>query len=155
LAAKEQIVKLSTTRFGTIEVVEKEVLLFSNGIPGFPETRRYVMLDHGPGTPLKWLQSVERPQLAFPVIAATELIADYHITIAPDDLSTLGVQAASDLLAFVILTIPCGAPELTTVNLKAPLIINPAMHLGCQVLVAEDYPIRHPLSERQPAECAG
>jgi len=56
----------------------------------------------------------------------------------------------------VIVTIPNGAPEQTTANLKAPIVVNPITHLARQVLVAEDYPIRYSLSAAQPAslECA-
>jgi flagellar assembly factor FliW len=157
VATKEQIVKLLTTRFGTVEVPDKDVLFFSSGVLGFPEIRRYVMLDHGRNTPLKWLQAVDKPELAFPMVPATDLMEDYHITVAPEDLAALGKDSTAELQAFVILTIPNGAPERTTANLKAPIVMNPTTHLARQVLVEQDYPIRYPLSVTQPAtaECAG
>jgi flagellar assembly factor FliW len=157
VATKEQIVKLLTTRFGTVEVPDKDVLFFSSGVLGFPEVRRYVMLDHGRNTPLKWLQAVDKPELAFPMVPATDLVQDYHVTVAPDDLAALGKDSTAELQAFVILTIPNGAPERTTANLKAPIVMNPTTHLARQILVEQDYPIRYPLSVTQPAtvECAG
>jgi flagellar assembly factor FliW len=157
VATKEQIVKLLTTRFGTVEVPDKDVLFFSLGVLGFPEVRRYVMLDHDRNTPLKWLQAVDKPELAFPMVPATDLVQDYHITVSPDDLAALAMESTDELLAFVILTIPNGAPERTTANLKAPIVMNPTTHLARQVLVEQDYPIRYPLSVAQPAtvECAG
>ena len=149
--------KLLTTRFGTVEVPDKDVLFFSLGVLGFPEVRRYVMLDHGPNTPLKWLQAVDKPELAFPIVPATDLVQDYHITISADDLAALAMESTNDLLAFVILTIPNGKPERTTANLKAPIVMNPRTHLALQVLVEQDYPIRYPLPVEQPAtvECGG
>ena len=149
--------KLLTTRFGTVEVPDKDVLFFSLGVLGFPEVRRYVMLDHGQSTPLKWLQAVDKPELAFPMVPATDLVEDYHITVSPDDLAALAMESTDELLAFVILTIPNGAPERTTANLKAPIVMNPTTHLARQVLVEQDYPIRYPLPVAQPAtvECAG
>ena len=149
--------KLLTSRFGTVEVPDKDVLFFSLGVLGFPEVRRYVMLDHGRNTPLKWLQAVDKPELAFPMVPATDLMQDYHITVAPDDLAALEKDSTAELQAFVILTIPNGAPERTTANLKAPIVMNPTTHLARQVLVEQDYPIRYPLSVIQPAtvECAG
>ena len=149
--------KLLTTRFGTVEVPDKDVLFFSSGVLGFPEVRRYVMLDHGRNTPLKWLQAVDKPELAFPMVPATDLVQDYHVTVAPDDLAALGKDSTAELQAFVILTIPNGAPERTTANLKAPIVMNLTTHLARQVLVEQDYPIRYPLSVTQPAtvECAG
>jgi len=150
-------VKLLTTRFGTVEVPDKDVLFFSLGVLGFPEVRRYVMLDHGRNTPLKWLQAVDKPELAFPMVPATDLVEDYHITVSPDDLAALAMDSTDELLAFVILTIPNAAPEGTTANLKAPIVMNPTTHLARQVLVEQDYPIRYPLAVAQPAtvECAG
>jgi len=150
-------VKLLTTRFGTVEVPDKDVLFFSLGVLGFPEVRRYVMLDHGQNTPLKWLQAVDKPELAFPMVPATDLVQDYHITVSPDDLAALAMESPDELQAFVILTIPNGAPERTTANLKAPIVMNPATHLARQVLVEQDYPIRYPLPVAQPAtvECTG
>jgi len=150
-------VKLLTTRFGTVEVPDKDVLFFSLGVLGLPEVRRYVMLDHGPNTPLKWLQAVDKPELAFPIVPATDLVQDYHITISADDLAALAMESTNDLLAFVILTIPNGKPERTTANLKAPIVMNPRTHLALQVLVEQDYPIRYPLPVEQPAtvECGG
>jgi len=150
-------VKLLTTRFGTVEVPDKDVLFFSLGVLGFPEVRRYVMLDHGRNTPLKWLQAVDKPELAFPIVPATDVVQDYHISVAPDDLVALGKDSTAELQAFVILTIPNGAPERTTANLKAPIVMNPTTHLARQVLVEQDYPIRYPLPVAQPAtvECAG
>ena len=149
--------KLLTTRFGTVEVPDKDVLFFSLGVLGFPEVRRYVMLDHGQNTPLKWLQAVDKPELAFPMVPATDLVQDYHITVSPDDLAALAMESPDELQAFVILTIPNGAPERTTANLKAPIVMNPATHLARQVLVEQDYPIRYPLPVAQPAtvECTG
>ena len=149
--------KLLTTRFGAVEVPDKDVLFFSLGVLGFPEVRRYVMLDHGQNTPLKWLQAVDKPELAFPMVPATDLVEDYHITVSPDDLAALAMESTNDLLAFVILTIPNGAPERTTANLKAPIVMNPTTHLARQVLVEQNYPIRYPLPVEQPAtvECAG
>jgi flagellar assembly factor FliW len=149
--------KVTTTRFGEVEVLESSVLFFSSGVLGFPEEHRYVMLDHAEGTPLKWLQAVDRPELAFPLVAATDLLVDYHITVSPDDLASIGMEATQEIQAFVILTIPNGAPERSTANLKAPILMNPTSHLARQILAAEDYPIRYSLSEAPEAvvQCAG
>jgi flagellar assembly factor FliW len=157
VAAKEQIVKLTTTRFGIVDVAEKDVIYFPIGVPGFAEVHRYILFDHGVNTPLKWLQAVDHPELAFPMVAVAELMADYRMTVSPEDLATLGSNEAADLVTFVILTIPQGAPERTTANLKAPILMNASTRLARQILIAEDYPIRYPLSESQPAtvECAG
>ena len=149
--------KLTTTRFGSVEVAETEILYFPIGVLGFPDVRRYVVLNHDRESPLKWLQAVEKPELAFPLISPTDVVVDYHVTISPDDLAMLALDTTADLVVYVIATIPNDAPAKTTANLKAPIIVNPRTKLARQVLVGEDYPIRYPLSAREPAtiECAG
>ncbi|HLG43410.1 MAG TPA: flagellar assembly protein FliW [Nitrospirales bacterium] len=148
--------KLTTTRFGTIEVAEEVTLHFSDGIPGFPDTRRYIILDHDKESPIKWLQAVEQGDLAFPIIDPYDLVADYRVTVSPGDLAALGVDQSRNMVTFVILTIPNGAPERTTANLRAPVVVNPNTRLAKQVLVVEDYPIRYPIAETNPVgvECA-
>jgi len=150
-------VKLPDTRFGSLEVRDEDILFFPIGILGFPEVHRYVMLDHSADTPLKWLQAVEKPELAFPIVQAAELLPDYRITVSSDDLATIGLETSADFVTCVILTIPNGAPERTTANLKAPILINPKTRFARQVLTAEQHPVQYRLSEEEPAsvECAG
>jgi flagellar assembly factor FliW len=150
-------VKFTTTRFGTLEIPDEEVLQFPVGVFGFPAVQRYVILDHNIESPLKWLQAIEVPDLAFPIIRATELVPQYTIAISADDRGALQLESGTELVTFVILTVPKDAPERTTANLRAPIVINPIAHTARQVLTAEDYPIRYHLTESQPAtvECAG
>jgi flagellar assembly factor FliW len=144
-------VKVTTTRFGTVEVPEEEVLAIPSGIIGFPDFRRYVILDHDTDIPLKWLQAVDRPDLAFPIAAPEDLVDNYAITIPPADLAALEAKSAGELVTFVILKIPRGAPDRTTANLRAPVVVNPATRVGRQVLTLEEFPIQFPLSEARPA----
>lgn len=148
--------KVTTTRFGTVEAPESEMLHFPSGIIGFPDYRRYLILDHDADIPLKWLQAVDRADLAFPIAAPEDLVETYSITIPSADLAALEVDSVGNLITFVILRIPRGAPERTTANLRAPVVVNPATRFGRQVLTLEEFPIRHPLSETRPVpvECA-
>jgi flagellar assembly factor FliW len=157
MATKEQIVKVMSTRFGPVETTEQELLFFPVGIPGFPDIRRYVVLDHDKDSPLKWLQAVETPEIAFPIIPPTDLLDDYHITVSSEDLAALALDTTADITVYVILTIPHETPRQTTANLKAPIVMNPETKLARQVLIAEDYPIRFALCTGEPAtvECAG
>ena len=57
--------QIETTRFGTIDVAEEQLFHFPMGLLGFSSQKRYVVLDHAPDSPLKWLQSVDDGSLAF------------------------------------------------------------------------------------------
>ncbi len=74
--------KIQSTRFGEIECDEADLIAFPEGVLGFPEDSRYVLLDpDGGASPFKWLQSATSPELAFVVIDAAFLKADYRISL--------------------------------------------------------------------------
>jgi len=141
------------TRLGPVDIEADEILHFPAGIIGFPQYRRYIILDHDADSPVKWLQAVEKEDLAFPIAAPADFAPDYAVTISAEDLSALGVESGADLRAFVILTIPRGAPDRATANLRAPVVVNPDTRMAMQVLTEEDHPIRYPLTAASPLEC--
>lgn len=46
LALREVLLKVQTSRFGEIEVDNADVITLPEGLVGFPELARYVLLDH-------------------------------------------------------------------------------------------------------------
>ena len=48
-----------------------------------------------------------------------------------------------DVYILTTVTIPQGKVEEITINLKAPVIINLANNKGCQLIVEDDYPVKH------------
>jgi flagellar assembly factor FliW len=83
--------------------------------------RRYVVLEHRPGSPFKWLLAIDDPELAFAVANPCELVAGYEppLEIAARLLET----DPSDIALLVIVTIPRD-PTLMTVNLMAPVVVD-------------------------------
>jgi len=120
-AAGSPTLRVVSRRFGTLDVPVASVLHFAQGLVGFPRYRRYVVLDHRPGSPFKWMLSIDDPDLAFAVANPCELVADYD---PPLPLATrlLGT-AAEDLALFVLVTIPPD-PTRMTVNLMAPVVVD-------------------------------
>ena len=57
--------KIESTRFGTIEITEEDILRFPLGIPGFLQEKEFVLLPHGADSPFSFLQSVKEPNLSF------------------------------------------------------------------------------------------
>ena len=68
---------IATTRFGSVEVPEENLIHFKSGIIGFPRETRFALIPHGQSTLIAWLQSVQTPGLAFPVVSAHGLVLDY------------------------------------------------------------------------------
>jgi flagellar assembly factor FliW len=135
---------IDSTRFGRIEVDEEAVITFPQGLFGFEEYRRFVVLCLDEKSPFRWLQSMEDPSLAFVVIETRHFMPDYAPTISDADVESLGLDADTPYLTFVIVTIPPGKPEEMTANLMGPIIINAATRIARQVIVEDDcYTTKH------------
>lgn len=139
------ITQCRSSRFGTLEINDDSVLTFPSGLLGFPESRRYVILDHDTEAPFKWLQSLDEPALAFVIIDPDLLLADYHIQVPDDALAEVQGNEESDLATAVILTIPSDDPGRMTANLRGPLLMNQRTKLCKQLVLSDEFPTRHPL----------
>lgn len=127
-------ITFSTSRFGELEIPEEHLLSFPIGIPGFPESRRYVLLDHRPGSLFRWLQSAELPDLAFVVIDPLLIDPDYPMDRIRDELSFLGLDSSEELIVLGICTVP-PSPAQPTVNMLAPIGIGLQSRQGAQVIL--------------------
>lgn len=140
------LLKVETTRFGTLEVSEDKVIYFPKGIFGFPQLTRYIYLDRGEQDgPFAWLQAVEDPDVAFIVIDPRLLKPDYSVRVSAGEVEELQLKDPSQAQIFVIVNVP-GQLQNATANLCGPLIINPAKRLGMQLVLDNDqYPLRYPI----------
>ena len=134
--------RFNTPRFGHVEVDEAKIIHFPRGLPGFPECGRFIVMDHDRETPLKWLQCVDQPEVAFLVIEPEQVLASYQVDVPTDVLDLLEWNRDSEnlpeLALFVILNVE---GSKLTANLRAPVVVNVAnhrahQHAGLQSLVA-------------------
>jgi len=138
--------KITTTRFGTVDVDEGSILRVPGGIIGFSDQQRYVIIEHKPGSPFYWFQAVDRPELAFVIIDPMLFKADYEVHLPAALLSELQVEDPADVSVYVIVTIPPGRPQEMTANLIGPLVINTRARIARQIVLDDDaYSLRHPL----------
>lgn len=144
--------KITTSRFGTIEVEEQEVIHLENGMIGFPEEKRFVLLRHHEESPFFWFQSVEKGDLAFVLTDPFWFQPDYDIEISQEDAESLGLRSPSEgIQTLVVVNIHSsnGTSEITA-NLLGPIIINLHNRLAKQiVLYRTPYSHRHPLPSHQ------
>jgi len=125
-----------TSRFGEIEVEDKKIIHFKRGILGFPNYKNYALLDPNAGSPLKWLQSIDEPKLAFVITEPALFIQDYQIEIHKSELEDLETETLENIIHFVIVTVPSD-PSKMTANLKGPLLIN-MINYQAKQLVLDD-----------------
>lgn len=118
--------------YGRTEISERQVIRFPVGIFGFEFLNEYALLDATqPG--FYWLQSLERPEIAFILLNPYELRSDYLLDIADEDLESIHYSAEEDLLVFAIVTIPEDQTQISA-NLAGPVLINRVDQLGRQCI---------------------
>ena len=138
--------KLNTARFGEIEIEENRIFNFVMPIIGFDMLHKFIILDPKKDTLFKWLQSVEDPALAFPIISVSALNLDYTIDLPDNIVETLDIKNVESLLVMNITSIPQDNPKGTTINLLAPLIFNLDNQNAAQVVLSgSGYDISYPM----------
>ena len=117
--------KITTKLFGEIEAAEDKIIEFSAGIIGFPKMQHFLLIHdiENEKSRISWLQSVEEPEFAMPVIDPLVLMEDYDPLVEDEMLSALGDLDSSDMLVLVTVTVPADIRKMTA-NFKAPVIIN-------------------------------
>ncbi len=127
---------MDSTRFGTIEVPEDRLITLPMGLPGFPEAQTFVLIDHKEGSPFRWLQALERPDLAFIVIDPLEFAPDFPLDLVRRSASFAGIDANEGLVVLVICTIT-SLDEEPTANFLSPIGIGRTSRRGAQVVLHE------------------
>jgi flagellar assembly factor FliW len=146
--------QINTTRFGTIEIDENKIIVFFEGLPGFAGARRFIVLPHKPASgadsPFKWLQCVDEPALALPVMNPWLADPNYSPTIPGVALAKLGITSiGTQSRIWAVVTIPRNDPEHATVNMVAPVLINKETRRALQVVLQQErFSLRTPLTDR-------
>ncbi|NUN07329.1 MAG: flagellar assembly protein FliW [Bdellovibrio sp.] len=136
---------ISTSRFGQVELKQEDVLTFHEGLLGFADLRKFVLLDDPNDEIFAWLQSCESPHIAFPVLEPELFAPQYKANLTKSDMESLKLTAQSKARYFSIVTIP-DDPTLMTANLKAPIIVNIEQRVARQcVLQDNNLAIREPI----------
>ena len=119
------VLKMETTKFGTIQIEEEKIITMPAGMPGFPGRKRFIILDREESRPFYWYQCVDDPALAFVIINPYLFKPDYSVDLKPT-LKKMSWEAdgeeSSEL--YVVVNASNGAPDKITANLMSPLLIN-------------------------------
>jgi len=137
-------VGLETTRFGMIEIDEDTVIAVPDGIPGFPDIHRFVLIRVSDDQPFYWLQDVDRGDLAFLAVVPWDYFPEYELTLSDDDEVALGVDSPADLLVLSLVTIDRDVP-LVTANLLGPVVVNQVTRVARQTVLLGNHSSRTPL----------
>ncbi|MGB5944772.1 flagellar assembly protein FliW [Paenisporosarcina sp.] len=139
--------KIQTTRFGELELADSSVITFNKGIPGFEESKKYVLIpaDDKGETPFFFLQSIDIEEVNFFLVDPFSFFKEYDVKLEEQMVERLELENPTDALVLTTVTANGKIQDATT-NLKAPIIINNNKQLGMQIVLDnKDYKIRQPL----------
>ena len=141
--------QITTKIFGEIIIDDDKIINFPNGIIGFPDLVDFALVhDEDKGTDsIHWLQSIQEPAFAIPVMDPRIVCPDYNPEADDELLNVLGEIVPEELLVLVTVTVPKDLTKMS-VNLKGPIIINAAEKKALQVIVEGDgYQVKFPIYE--------
>lgn len=128
---------INGTRFGDIDFENRDILEFSDGLIGFPNVHRFILLNPREDGVFRWLQSLEEPSLAFLLVDPSVYVPDYGPTLSASDANALELTPETPRIVYTTANIPRGKPEEMTINLAGPILINGLTQKAKQVVVED------------------
>ncbi len=139
---------IKTVNFGDLEIPQETVIDFPEGLPGFPQLRRFTVLEMEEVKPFQYLQAIDRPPIALLVINPFLIDPGYKFQLSNEDMDDIQSTRSDGVAVYSVATIPEN-PEEATLNLMAPIIINEQSRRGKQVIMFDtNYSVRHPLFKK-------
>lgn len=131
----------------TMTGMDIPVIELAHPMPGFPDDGRFALVRLDEDGVLLGFRSLDSEDLQFVVVPPAPFYPDYAPEIGDDVVSELGIEPAAAEDVLVLLVVRAGATLAdTTVNLRAPLVVNPATRKASQVILDDaDLPLAAPL----------
>ena len=133
---------IKTRIFGEVTIDDEKMIHFPNGIVGFPELTDFALIhdaEKGNQGGIRWLQSVQEPNFAMPVVDPLVIRTDYNPNVDDELLKVIG--DGDNLLVLVTITVPTDLKKMS-INLKAPLVVNVDTRKAVQVVLEDDFPVK-------------
>lgn len=145
--------RIRTRPYGELDVDERQLVSLPWGLLGFEDLRDWALLDAAQ-PPFYWLQSLERPEIAFVLIDPLVFRPDYEPGADPAELAELQIASAQDRIVLVIVTVPEQSTRMTA-NLQGPLVFNRRTRVGRQVVSTDPrWGVRHVIADELAAHRA-
>ena len=122
--------KIVNKQFGEIEFETDSIIKFTEGILGFEDKKRFLLISEKDGF-FFWLTSVDEPELIFPLFSINLLQESFTDS---NDLEPFGIVKLDK------------DPQKVSINLRAPVFIDHEKKIGYQKIMDDDnYPVNYPL----------
>ena len=136
--------KIKTAYMGEVEINPSQIIKFEHGLPGFEDEKEFIQLPLSDESAYQVLQSVKTASLAFIITSPYSIVTDYNFELDESVIQVLDIKGDSEVAVFVIVSLK-DTLENSTVNLKAPIVLNIENKKVKQIILDEDYAIRHRL----------
>jgi len=140
-------IKLVSSQFGEMKFEREAIITFPEGLLGFEEFKRYVIMDVKECEPFQWLLSIDDPELGFPILRPALVYLQYE-----SELFEEWAEGNTNVqMVYLIVTLDSD-PTGVTADLKGPIVIDVNRRLGRQIiLISRDYPTNYPLIQSSPS----
>lgn len=143
--------RIDTTRFGTLEIHERELFLFPQGLIGMETLRQWVLLPDPQSPAVAWLQSASRGDAALALVSPRAFVEGYRVRAHRRALRPLQLRSGDE--TYVLTTLNRRGGQLVT-NLRAPLVLNVKRRIGCQVITEDNHSVQYPLAVERTGRMA-
>ncbi|WP_442602610.1 flagellar assembly protein FliW [Paenibacillus sp. KN14-4R] len=136
---------IETIHFGEMNITEERMIEFSHGLPGFEELTNFIVVVPDESLPFAYLQSADSAEVSFLMADPFQFYGEYEFELSEAAQAELEVSGPMDVQVRVIVTVQ-ESLQSATINLLAPIIINPVRRKGKQIVLHQtSYTTKHPL----------
>lgn len=139
---------IETKYFDLVNIDEENIITIPNGLFGFEMYTKYVMLKfQEESDAMVSLQSVENKEIAFILINPLSFTSEYNPTIDGEYLDKIELNSTEEAFCYGICVLG-NTLEESTINLKAPILLNTSNKLAVQALLSDNkYKFKHLISD--------
>ncbi len=127
-ATIEDKITISTLQFGDIEIPRNLIFSLKDGMLGFEQLKDFVLISDEDTVPFKWMLSVDRPEIGFP------MLSPWHIDLGYNP----GNQYMRDDKVLLVVVTLENDKGIMTANMKAPVVFDATKQTAEQVILHSD-----------------
>jgi flagellar assembly factor FliW len=128
-----------------VEIDDQRIMNFPKGMVGFPSCQKFALIQTNDEGVFFWMQSLDRPELAFVVCDPRTFVPDYRVPVKAEELELIGLSNPEDAQVLVVVN---KVDNVLTGNLQGPLVINAQNLTGKQLVLSDKrYTTRHPFMQ--------
>ena len=137
-----------TRDFGEVSYEPAAEWMFPQGLPGFEDQNRFLLIERAPLAPIMFLQSLRVPELCFLAVSVWVADPQYQVGVTSADLEMLALsrqpEPGDETACLAILS---SGGQSFTANLLAPVVMNTRTRTALQAVRADAryshcYPLR-------------